>query len=129
LTMVFVAHDLRLVRHISHRVAVMYLGKIVEISPCDELFAGPRHPYSKALLAAVPELDPSRRTRAVAARGELPNPLRLRRRRLVLAGSTEVDVPSARDRRWGGNIHHSSRRVVFPFQHKWSGRCQSLLVS
>jgi oligopeptide/dipeptide ABC transporter ATP-binding protein len=77
LTVVFVAHDLRLVRHISHRVAVMYLGKIVEISPCDELFAGPRHPYSKALLAAVPELDPSRRTRAVAARGELPNPLEL----------------------------------------------------
>jgi len=75
LTVVFVAHDLRLVRHISHRVAVMYLGKIVEISPCDALFAAPRHPYSQALLAAVPELDPARRTRVAAARGELPNPL------------------------------------------------------
>jgi oligopeptide/dipeptide ABC transporter ATP-binding protein len=77
LTVIFVAHDLRLVRHISHRVAVMYLGKIVEISPCEELFAAPRHPYSQALLAAVPELDPARRTRVAAARGELPNPLEL----------------------------------------------------
>ncbi|SDA96727.1 ABC transporter ATP-binding protein [Mesorhizobium qingshengii] len=77
LTVVFVAHDLRLVRHISHRVAVMYLGKVVEISPTEALFAAPRHPYSKALLDAAPELDPSRRTRVAAARGELPNPLDL----------------------------------------------------
>ena len=77
LTVVFVAHDLRLVRHISHRVAVMYLGKVVEISPTEALFAAPRHPYSKALLAAAPELDPARRTRVAAARGELPNPLDL----------------------------------------------------
>jgi len=77
LTVVFVAHDLRLVRHISHRVAVMYLGKVVEISPVEALFAAPRHPYSKALLAAAPELDPARRTRVAAARGELPNPLDL----------------------------------------------------
>jgi oligopeptide/dipeptide ABC transporter ATP-binding protein len=77
LTVVFVAHDLRLVRHISHRVAVMYLGKVVEISPTEALFAAPRHPYSKALLDAAPELDPARRTRVAAARGELPNPLDL----------------------------------------------------
>jgi oligopeptide/dipeptide ABC transporter ATP-binding protein len=77
LTVVFVAHDLRLVRHISHRVAVMYLGKVVEISPTEALFAAPRHPYSKALLDAAPELDPTRRTRVVAARGELPNPIDL----------------------------------------------------
>lgn len=77
LTVVFVAHDLRLVRHISHRVAVMYLGKVVETGPTEALFAGPRHPYSKALLDAAPELDPSRRTRVAAARGELPNPLDL----------------------------------------------------
>ena len=77
LTVVFVAHDLRLVRHISHRVAVMYLGRVVEISPSAELFAAPRHPYTQALLAAAPELDPSRRTRVAAARGELPNPLDL----------------------------------------------------
>jgi oligopeptide/dipeptide ABC transporter ATP-binding protein len=77
LTIVFVAHDLRLVRHISHRVAVMYLGKVVEVSPTEQLFAAPRHPYSRALLDAAPELDPTRRTRVAAARGELPNPLDL----------------------------------------------------
>ncbi|HEV7719469.1 MAG TPA: oligopeptide/dipeptide ABC transporter ATP-binding protein [Arsenicitalea sp.] len=75
LTVVFVAHDLRLVRHISHRVAVMYLGKIVEIGPTEALFSAPRHPYTKALLDAAPELDPARRTRVVAARGELPSPI------------------------------------------------------
>jgi oligopeptide/dipeptide ABC transporter ATP-binding protein len=77
LTVVFVAHDLRLVRHISHRVAVMYLGKIVEIGPTEDLFSSPRHPYTKALLDAAPELDPGKRSRKVAARGELPSPINL----------------------------------------------------
>ena len=77
LTVVFVAHDLRLVRHISHRVAVMYLGKVVEVSPTEALFSAPRHPYTRALLDAAPDLDPARRSRVAAARGELPNPLAL----------------------------------------------------
>ena len=77
LTVVFVAHDLRLVRHISHRVAVMYLGKVVEVSPTEALFSAPRHPYTKALLDAAPDLNPARRSRVAAARGELPNPLAL----------------------------------------------------
>jgi oligopeptide/dipeptide ABC transporter ATP-binding protein len=77
LTVIFVAHDLRLVRHISHRVVVMYLGQVMEISPSEALFSAPRHPYSKALLDAAPELDPTRRNRTVAARGELPSPLNL----------------------------------------------------
>ena len=77
LTVVFVAHDLRLVRHISHRVAVMYLGKIIEIGRTEDLFAAPRHPYTRALLDAAPELDPDRRTLEAAARGELPSPFDL----------------------------------------------------
>ncbi len=77
LTVVFVAHDLRLVRHISHRVAVMYLGKVVEYGPTSSIFAAPQHPYTDALLRAAPEVDPSRRTRTVAARGELPSPINL----------------------------------------------------
>ena len=77
LTVVFVAHDLRLVRHISHRVAVMYLGKVVEIAPTEALFTAPRHPYTRALLQAAPEIDPTRRTRVVAAKGELPSPINL----------------------------------------------------
>jgi oligopeptide/dipeptide ABC transporter ATP-binding protein len=77
LTVVFVAHDLRLVRHISHRVAVMYLGKVIEIAPTEALFTAPRHPYTRALLDAAPELDPGRRSRKAAAKGELPSPLDL----------------------------------------------------
>ena len=75
LTVVFVAHDLRLVRHISHRVAVMYLGRVVEIGPTEALFGGPRHPYTAGLLAAAPDLDPRRRSRRAATSGELPSPL------------------------------------------------------
>ena len=77
LTVVFVAHDLRLVRHISHRVAVMYLGKIVELGQTEALFTAPRHPYTKVLLDAAPELDPARRSKTVAVKGELPSPVNL----------------------------------------------------
>jgi oligopeptide/dipeptide ABC transporter ATP-binding protein len=75
LTVVFVAHDLRLVRHISHRVAVMYLGRIVEIGPTEALFSAPRMPYTKALLDAAPDLKPGQRTPRVVAQGELPSPI------------------------------------------------------
>jgi oligopeptide/dipeptide ABC transporter ATP-binding protein len=77
LTILFIAHDLRVVRHLSHRVAVMYLGSIVEIGPTERLFARPAHPYTAALLAAAPELDPTRRSARDAIKGELPSPFAL----------------------------------------------------
>src|SRR6185312_13466684 len=72
LTLVFITHDLRLVRHLTHRVAVMYLGRIVEIGPTAEIFAAPRHPYTRALLRAVPQVKPHRREAKAAVMGELP---------------------------------------------------------
>ncbi|THF87403.1 ATP-binding cassette domain-containing protein [Deinococcus sp. KSM4-11] len=75
LTVLFVAHDLRLVRHLSHRVAVMYLGRVVEVADTQAMFQTPLHPYTQALLAAAPTLEPGSRTAAPALSGELPSPL------------------------------------------------------
>ena len=69
LTYLFVAHDLSVVRHVSDRIAVMYLGKLMEVSPAEELYTKPIHPYTFALLAAIPIPDPQREPRARADRG------------------------------------------------------------
>ncbi|MEW6269920.1 MAG: dipeptide ABC transporter ATP-binding protein [Thermodesulfobacteriota bacterium] len=71
----FVAHDLRVVAHLSHRIAVMYLGRIVEIGETDRILATPHHPYTRALLAAVPEPDPERRAARLEAKGDVPSPI------------------------------------------------------
>lgn len=75
LTYIFISHDLNVVRHISDRVMVMYLGEVAEIGPTREIYALPRHPYSKALLAAMPSLDPDRRTTHAPLQGDPPNPI------------------------------------------------------
>lgn len=77
LSILFVAHDLRLVRHLSNRVAVIYLGRIVEIGDSETLFSAPAHPYSQALLSAAPSLNPDDRGRAIQLEGELPSPLNM----------------------------------------------------
>jgi oligopeptide/dipeptide ABC transporter ATP-binding protein len=74
LTYLFISHDLGVVRHLSDRVVVMYLGRVVEIAPTEQLFAAPNHPYTQALLAEVPRIDRKRRT-YIPIKGEIPSPM------------------------------------------------------
>ena len=75
LTLLFIAHDLSVIRHICDRVAVMYLGELVELAPTEELFANPQHPYTRALLRAIPEPEPALAREREALSGEVPSPI------------------------------------------------------
>jgi peptide/nickel transport system ATP-binding protein len=75
LTYLFISHDLQVVHYLADRALVMYLGQVVEVGPVDRLYARPRHPYTRALLSAVPSMDPARRTERSPLAGDPPNPI------------------------------------------------------
>ncbi|QHW33636.1 dipeptide ABC transporter ATP-binding protein [Paenibacillus rhizovicinus] len=75
LTYLFIAHGLNVVRHVSNRVGVMYLGKLVEVAPADELFARPGHPYTQALMSAIPQPSPGQKRDRIMLQGEVPSPV------------------------------------------------------
>jgi oligopeptide/dipeptide ABC transporter ATP-binding protein len=111
LSYLFVAHDLSVVKHVSDRVAVMYVGRIVEIAPTRALFERPLHPYTEALLSAVPVPDPRRRSRRIVPRGEVADPVNppsgchFHPRCAYAVERCKVEVPALRD--FGGG--HAAR--------------------
>ena len=108
LTVLLIAHNMAVVRHVADRVAVMYLGRIVEQAPTDELFTNPRHPYTQGLLTAVPRLVPGRESQSVAMAGDPPSPIDLP----TGAGS----IRAARSRR-----SRAARRTI---RCSWRGRAR-----
>jgi oligopeptide/dipeptide ABC transporter ATP-binding protein len=77
ITYLWISHDLTTVRYVSNRVVVLYLGRVMELAKKEDLFADPSHPYTQALLSAVPDIDPTKKSELIRLRGEMPSPINL----------------------------------------------------
>jgi oligopeptide transport system ATP-binding protein len=115
LAFAFISHDLRVVRHVSHRVAVMYLGRIVELAPAADLYVNAQHPYTQALLSAVPRIDKTKRHERIVLTGDIPSPMDppsgcpFHPRCPVAEDRCKREVPQLRD---GGGGHQTACHLV-----------------
>jgi oligopeptide/dipeptide ABC transporter ATP-binding protein len=118
LAYLFISHDLAVVRHIAHRVAVMYLGRLVEVAGTDALFGAPHHPYTQALLSAAPVPDPERRRTRIVLSGDVPSPANapagcaFHPRCPIVRDICRTQVPALRDL---GHGHHAACHFAAPF--------------
>ncbi|MBC5635530.1 dipeptide ABC transporter ATP-binding protein [Ornithinibacillus sp. BX22] len=114
LTYLFISHDLGVVRHISDRIIVMYLGKIVEIADKKSLFTNPQHPYTKSLLSAIPSIDPDKKRERVILTGDVPSPInpptgcRFHTRCPFATERCAKEIPELRDTGQGENGHQAA---------------------
>jgi len=114
LTYLFIAHDLKVVEHISNRVAVMYLGRVVELAEAEELYASPKHPYTKALLSAIPIPDPDYKKDRTILTGDVPSPIspppgcHFHPRCPIAHENCKVDKPELRTIQMGAGIPHEA---------------------
>jgi peptide/nickel transport system ATP-binding protein len=128
LTYVFISHDLNVVRFISDRVIVMYLGEVVESGPVEALWSDARHPYTRALLSAMPSLDPDNRTQEAPIAGDPPNPINPPsgcrfRTRCGFAEAVCADRPPALGEGKNRDAHRAACHMVYPGSgHSLSGR-------
>lgn len=121
LTYLFISHDLSAVRHMSNRIAVMYLGKVVELAPTRTLFEAPQHPYTRALISAIPVANPNLRRERIRLEGDIPSPIRIptgcpfHTRCPVAEARCRTEVPALREIADGGsNSHLVSCHLVLP---------------
>jgi len=124
LTYVFISHDLNVVRYISDRVMVMYLGQVVEIGDCEIMFTEPRHPYTRALLSSIPSLDPDQRTNEPALTGDPPNPInppngcRFHTRCVHAQEVCKVEVPTLTEQEDGQSVACLMYEPKSAYKHK-----------
>jgi len=124
LTYVFISHDLNVVRYISDRVMVMYLGQVVEIGDCETMFTEPRHPYTRALLSSIPSLDPDHRTNEPALTGDPPNPInppsgcRFHTRCVHAQEVCKVEVPKLTEQEDGQSVACLMYEPKSAYKHK-----------